>query len=40
MNGYVLAGYAIPGVVLALYTMRILRRGRALRRSLGGRPLP
>jgi len=38
MNGYVAAGYAIPAAVLALYALRVLRRGRALRRTLPRRP--
>ena len=32
--GYVYAGYGITIGVLALYTMRVLRRGRLLARSL------
>ena len=31
---YVYAGYAVTFVVLALYALRIARRGRALRRVL------
>src|SRR4051794_16240255 len=41
---YVIAGYGITAVVLAAYSARILRRGRAISRTLppspaaGGRP--
>jgi heme exporter protein CcmD len=31
---YVYAGYAVTFVVLALYALRIVLRGRALRRAL------
>lgn len=38
MNGYVVAGYAIPLVSLAAYAAWVLRRGRALARSHAGGP--
>jgi 5,10-methenyltetrahydromethanopterin hydrogenase len=34
VNGYVAAGYASTTVVLALYALRVVLRGRALRRAL------
>ncbi len=34
MNAYVAAGYGIPAVVFALYALRIITRGRTLRRAL------
>jgi hypothetical protein len=36
MNGYVVAGYAIPLASLAAYAAWVLRRGRALSRSRAG----
>ncbi len=33
MNAYVAAGYGITLVALALYALRVLRRGRALSRT-------
>lgn len=33
-SGYVLAGYGATVGVLALYALRVVRRGRALARSL------
>ena len=33
-DGYVIAGYGITVGALALYTFRILRRGRALSRAV------
>ena len=33
MNGYVAAGYGITLVTLALYALRVLRRGRSLSRA-------
>jgi hypothetical protein len=35
MNAYVLAGYGLTLATLALYALRILRRGRALSREAG-----
>lgn len=35
-SGYVLAGYGITVGSLGLYAVRVLRRGRALARSLPG----
>ena len=35
-SGYVLAGYGVTVGSLALYTLRVLRRGRVLARSLPG----
>jgi hypothetical protein len=34
VNGYVAAGYGITTIVLALYALRVVLRGRALRRGL------
>lgn len=33
MNGYVVAGYGITLATLAVYSLRVLRRGRALSRA-------
>ncbi|MBW3574928.1 MAG: heme exporter protein CcmD [Actinobacteria bacterium] len=33
MDAYVLAGYGITLATLALYSLRVLRRGRALARA-------
>lgn len=35
-SGYVLAGYGVTVGSLALYAVRVLRRGRVLSRSLPG----
>ncbi|HUR22848.1 MAG TPA: hypothetical protein VMZ73_03145 [Acidimicrobiales bacterium] len=34
MSGYVIAGYGVTVVTLAAYSLRVVRRGRALTRSL------
>jgi hypothetical protein len=34
VNAYVLGGYAATAVTLAAYALRVLRRGRALTRTL------
>ena len=34
MNDYVAGGYGVTTVVLVLYTWRVIRRGRALSRTL------
>ena len=34
-EGYVFAGYGITVATLGLYALRVLRRGRNLRRALG-----
>ena len=34
MSGYVLAGYGVTVAVLALYALKVVRRGRKLTRSL------
>ncbi len=34
MSGYVIAGYGVTVGVLAAYALRVVRRGRALLRSL------
>jgi hypothetical protein len=34
VNGYVAAGYSITAAVLAVYSLRVILRGRALRRAL------
>ena len=33
MSGYVVAGYGVTLVTLAVYAIRVVRRGRALSRS-------
>jgi heme exporter protein D len=33
VNGYVAAGYGLTLVTLALYALRVVRRGRALARA-------
>lgn len=39
MNGYVVGGWGVTAVVLALYAWRLVRRGRVLTRSLPDRPV-
>jgi hypothetical protein len=39
-EGYVFAGYGITVATLGLYALRVLRRGRNLRRTLGGPEVP
>ena len=38
-EGYVFAGYGITVATLGLYALRVLRRGRNLRRTLGASPV-
>ena len=38
--GYVYAGYGVTVATLGLYALRVLRRGRSLRRTLGVAPAP
>lgn len=37
-EGYVFAGYGVTVATLGLYALRVLRRGRNLRRALDGSP--
>jgi hypothetical protein len=37
-EGYVYAGYGVTLATLALYAVRVLARGRSLRRTLTGSP--
>jgi len=37
MNSYVAAGWLVTVAVLALYALRVVLRGRRLRRELSGR---
>jgi hypothetical protein len=39
VNGYVVAGWSVTAVVLALYTWRLIRRGHLLSRALPEEPL-
>ena len=39
-EGYVYAGYGVTLATLALYALRVLGRGRSLRRALRGTPDP
>jgi hypothetical protein len=39
-EGYVFAGYGVTVAALGLYAVRVLRRGRSLRRAAGEAPAP